>query len=102
MKGLLALVGTFTFLGVSVSVLMTRRGVSSVLLALGCGSFAVMALTHVFEAYSLLPRLGWGKPHTVGHFIDLITALLGITLVGASFLLRSVQRQSRGKDLEAL
>jgi hypothetical protein len=47
-----------------------------------------MALTHVFEAFAILPTLGWGQAHTVGHFIDLSAALLGVAFVTASFLLR--------------
>lgn len=86
-KGLLALVAACVFLGVCVALLWTRRGVSSTLQALGIGCFGVMALTHVFENFSILPELGWGRPHTVGHFIDLVAALLGVTLVILSFLL---------------
>jgi len=37
---------------------------------MGIGCFAVMALTHVFESFSVLPSLGWGRAHSVGHFID--------------------------------
>ena len=87
LKGLLALAGACIFLGVSVVLFLVRRGLSSALMALGLGCFGVMALTHVFEAFSILPALGWGQPHSVGHFIDLVAALLGVTLVTTSFLL---------------
>ena len=87
LKGLLALAAAFVFLGVCVVLFLTRRGLSSTLQALGIGCFGVMALTHVFEKFSILPDLGWGQPHSVGHFIDLVAALLGVTLVTTSFLL---------------
>jgi len=89
LKGLLALAVACVFLIVSVALLLTRRGLGAVLQALGLGCFAVMALTHVFEAFSVLPSLGWGQPHSVGHLIDLVAALLGIALVTVSFLLRN-------------
>jgi len=99
LKGLLALAAACVFLGVSVILFLTRRGFASALQALGIGCFAVMALTHVFEAFSILPSLGWGRPHSVGHLIDLVAALLGVTLVTTSFLLRYVSRDSRRSDL---
>ena len=91
LKGLLALVAVGVFLCVSAALFRTRKSFGSALQALGIGCFAVMALTHVFEAFSILPALGWGQPHSVGHFIDLVSALLGVTLVTTSFLLRYIR-----------
>jgi hypothetical protein len=88
LKGLLALAAACVFLGVSVALFRTRRGFVSTLLAIGLGCFAVMALTHVFEAFSIFPQFGWGRPGSVGHFIDLAAAMLGVTFVAASYLLR--------------
>ena len=99
LKGLLALAAASVFLGVCVVLFLTRRGLTSALQALGIGCFGVMALTHVFEEFSMLPELGWGRPHSVGHFIDLMAALLGLTLVSTSFLLR--RRGHHRKDLGA-
>ena len=88
LKGLLALAAACIFLSVAVALFMTRRDLGSILLALGIGSFGIMALTHVFESFSILPSFGWGQPHSIGHIIDLAAALLGVTFVGISFLLR--------------
>ena len=101
LKGVLALSGACVFLCASVALLWTRRGFVSVLLALGLGCFSVMALTHVFEAFSILPKLGWGQPHSVGHLIDLVAALLGVTFVTTSFLVRSARPDGRGSDFGA-
>lgn len=86
LKGLLALAGAGGFLAVSTALFMTRRDLGSVLLATGIGWFGVMALTHFFESFSILPAFGWGRPHSVGHFIDLAAAVLGITCVTLGFL----------------
>lgn len=84
---------TFVFLGVcGAPFFLTRRGFSSALQALGFRCFGVVALTHVFEKFSLLPAHGWGQPHSIGHSIDLVAALLGVTLVATSFMLRHVRR----------
>lgn len=88
LRGLLSLAGACVFVGVSAALFVTRRDLGSALLATGIGWFGVMALTHVFESFSILPAFGWGRPRSVGHFIDLVAALLGVTFVTLSFLLR--------------
>jgi hypothetical protein len=96
LKGLLALLAAGMFLTVSMAIFLTRRGLPAALQALGIGCFGVMALTHVFEAFSILPAFGWGQPHTMGHLIDLVAALLGVMCVTTSFLLwRRDQRRSK-------
>ena len=87
LKGLLAPLAAGVFLAVSVAIFLTRRGLPSALQALGIGCFGVMALTHVFEAFSILPAFGWGQPNTIGHLIDLVSAMLGVMFVTTSFLL---------------
>jgi hypothetical protein len=88
LKGLLSLGAACVFLCVSGSLLLTRRSLGSALQALGIGCFGVMALTHVFQAFSIFPALGWGQPRSVGHLIDLTAALLGVAFVTTSFVLR--------------
>ena len=39
-----------------------------------------MILTHVAEALQLFPFMHWGQEHSIGHYFDLISAILGITL----------------------
>ncbi len=87
LKGILALVAACVFLAVSAAVCVTRRGLVSALQAMGIGCFGLMALTHFFKAFSILPAFGWGQPHSMGHLIDLVAALLGVTFVAMSFLL---------------
>jgi len=54
------------------------------LLLLASACFVVATLTHVFEALHLVPAAGWGKPDSVGHYIDLTAALVGVILVVAA------------------
>jgi hypothetical protein len=88
LKGLLALVAALVFFGVSLALFVTRRSRASALQALGLGCFGIMALTHVFEAFAVFPKLGWGHPRSIGHYIDLTAALSGIALMVASFAFR--------------
>src|SRR5213078_2995681 len=101
LKGLLALAAACVFLGVSVVLFRTRRSFASALQAWGIGCFAVMALTHVFEAFSILPALGWGRPHSVGHLIDLVAAVLGVPLGTTSVFPRPAASMVRRCHLAA-
>ena len=38
-------------------------------------------LTHVAEHFDLLPSMGWGQPHSPGHYVDLVTFVAGVMLV---------------------
>ena len=66
LRGLLAFAAACVFLSVCAALLSTRRGLSPALQALGIGSFGLVALTHVFEAFSILPGFGWGHPTASG------------------------------------
>ncbi|HVI05886.1 MAG TPA: hypothetical protein VM711_07325, partial [Sphingomicrobium sp.] len=67
LKGILAFAAACAFFGVGAALILTRRGLSSALQASGIGCFGIMALTHVFEQFSILPELGWGQPRSAGH-----------------------------------
>ena len=53
------------------------------------GSFClvVVVLTHVAEAFHLLPGMGWGLPNTPGHYLDLCSAIIGLILLPLGYIL---------------
>jgi hypothetical protein len=53
---------------------------------IGAGCLVVVVLTHVAEAFKLFPTMGWGLPTSPGHYLDLISAVLGCTLLPLGFL----------------
>ena len=53
---------------------------------IGAGCLVVVVLTHVAEAFKLFPVMGWGLPTSPGHYLDLISAVLGCTLLPLGFL----------------
>src|SRR3972149_828813 len=71
-------------------------GSAAVLLATLC--MLVVALTHVFEAYRVLPGPGWGRPNSVGHYIDLTAAVLGLTFIALAVVLESVLPRFRSRS----
>ncbi len=81
LKGLLALAAMLAFFAGSAFLYLRRLTAAAVLQSSGIACFAVVALTHVFEAFAIFPSLGWGQARSIGHFIDLSAAILGLTLV---------------------
>jgi hypothetical protein len=48
--------------------------------------FGVVAFAHVAEALRWFPSMGWGAPDSVGHYLDLVSAFLGLTLAITALL----------------
>jgi hypothetical protein len=57
-----------------------------VLQLLGAGCLVVVVLTHVSEALRLFPSMQWGSPTSVGHYLDLSSAVLGLALVAVGYV----------------
>jgi hypothetical protein len=52
------------------------KTLSTVLQLLGAGILIIVVLTHVAEALFVFPSMGWGEPDSVGHYTDLVSALM--------------------------
>jgi hypothetical protein len=59
------------------------------------GLLIVVVLTHVAERLHLFPGMGWGQPDSIGHYLDLISAILGCVLLIVGSLGNAVTRQSK-------
>lgn len=81
----LLLVGIL-FVG-SVLLFLRQRTLGSFLQLLGAGCLVIVALTHLCEALHLFPWMHWGWEHSVGHYLDLWSAVLGLTLFPTGYLL---------------
>jgi hypothetical protein len=90
LKALIALVpASILFSG---SLILFRRGKSvwCFLQLLGAGSLIAVSLTHVCEALQLFPWMQWGFKHSPGHYLDLCSAALGLTLFPVGYLLHAI------------
>jgi hypothetical protein len=86
LKGLAALVlATMLFSG-SLVLFFRGKTVCSLLQLLGAGCLVVVVLTHVCEALHLFPWMQWGLEQGVGHYLDLWSAVLGLTLFPVGYL----------------
>lgn len=86
-KALVALV-PIVALVVWFSVTFTRRRTLSSLLQLGgSGCLLIVVFAHVCEALRIFPAMGWGKPDSLGHYIDLSSAVLGAAMLSSGYML---------------
>ena len=51
----------------------------------------IVVLTHVAEMLQIFPDMGWGLPNSRGHYLDLVSAVLGSTLLIAGAVLSVVK-----------
>jgi hypothetical protein len=59
----------------------------------GLACLLIVVLTHVAEALHLFPGMGWGLPNSAGHYLDLVSAILGLTLLLLVGLVGAVARR---------
>jgi len=64
-----------------------------VLQLIGASCLLVVLLTHVAEALKLFPGMGWGLPTSPGHYLDLVSAVLGCALLPLGFLGNAITRR---------
>ncbi len=86
-KTLIVLVPVSVMVIGSLRLVARRRSVARVLQAVGATCLLVTSLTHVCEALHLLPWMQWGMEHSAGHYLDLASAVLGLMLFPAGYLL---------------
>lgn len=65
------------------------KNVYSLLQLFGAACLLVVVITHLFEALHLFPGMGWGLEDSVGHYVDLASAVLGVTLFPVGYVIHS-------------
>jgi hypothetical protein len=93
LKALVALLPAGMLFAGSVALFLRRRSLYSVLQLTGAGCLVVVVLTHVCEALHLLPWMHWGLQHSVGHYLDFGSAVLGLTLFPIGYLLQAFTKR---------
>ena len=53
---------------------------------LGAVCVIIVVLTHIAEAFQIFPAMGWGLPNSAGHYLDLVSVILGCTLLPLAFI----------------
>ena len=66
---------------------------SRFLVVFGVACLAVVVLTHVAETFGIFPGMGWGMPDSAGHYLDLVSAILGCMLLLAGLIASFIARR---------
>ena len=90
--GLILLVPTSLMFSGSLVLFWRGKTVSSFLQLIGAGFLVVAVLTHVCEGLGLFPSMHWGLEHSVGHYLDFWSAVLGLTLFPAGYLFHALTK----------
>jgi hypothetical protein len=89
-KALVALLPACMLFSGSVVMFFRGKTVSSFLQLLGAGCLVLVVLIHVSEALDLFPWMHWGLEHSVGHYLDFWSAVLGLTLFPVGYLFHAL------------
>jgi hypothetical protein len=65
-----------------------KRTWSSAFQLAGACFLLVVVAVHVCEALQLLSWMDWGATNSAGHYLDLVSAIAGLTLLSFGLLLR--------------
>jgi len=68
-----------------------KRSWSSAFQLAGACLLLVVVASHVCEALQLLPWMDWGATNSAGHYLDLVSAISGLTLLSFGLLLRVIK-----------
>ena len=92
LKVLVALVLVSLLFSWSVVLFLRGKTLCAFLQLFGAGCLVVVILTHVAEALQLFPRMQWGQSNSAGHYLDLWSAVLGLTSFSVGFLCHVLKR----------
>lgn len=95
LKALIALVVISIRFSWSAALFVKGKSMFSFLQVFGAGCLIVVVFTHVFEALYLFPFMQWGSPHSVGHYLDLTSAILGLVLFPLGLLVQTATKRHR-------
>jgi hypothetical protein len=93
LKALVALVPAGILFAGSALLFLRGRTLGSLLQLLGAGCLVMVVLTHLCEALHLFPWMHWGLEHSVGPYLDLWNAVLGLMLFPIGYLLHALTKR---------
>jgi predicted Na+-dependent transporter len=96
LKALAVLVPVSAACIVSAAAFAKEKKMSSAIQLLGAGCLMLVVFAHVCEALRLFQWMRWGDPHSTGHYLDLVSAILGLTLLPFGYGLRVLIARRKG------
>ena len=74
----------------SLALFLKGKALSSLLQLLGAGCLVIVVLAHICEALHLFRSMEWGLERSAGHYLDLASAVLGLTTFPLGYLLHTL------------
>lgn len=93
LKALVALVPACMLFSGWVVLSLRRKTGCNFLQLLGAGCLVVVVLTHASEALHLFPWMHFGLEHSLGHYLDFGSAVLGLTLFPLGYLVHALTKR---------
>jgi hypothetical protein len=90
LNSLAALIPACLLLVRSAVLLLRARTASALLQLVGAGFLTVVVLSHICEVFDLVPLMQWGLPDSAGHYLDLLSAVLGLALFSIGYLWHAI------------
>lgn len=92
LKALIALIPAGVLFSGSAVLFSRGKSVGSFLQLVGAACLVVVVLAHIFEALQLFPWMHWGTERSIGHYLDLGCAVLGLTFFPIGYLLHALTK----------
>ena len=92
-KAIAALVPTGMLLVGSTIRFSRRKGAAAVFQLIGAACLVVVVIAHLCEALGWFTWMHWGLKHSVGHYVDLVAAIGGLTLFPIGYLFGALTRE---------
>jgi hypothetical protein len=93
LKALVAFLPACMLLSGSLVLYLRGKTACTLLQLLGAGCLVAIVITHICEALHLLPWMQWGLRHSIGHYLDFWSAVLGVTLFPLGYLLHALTKR---------
>ena len=93
-KALIALAPILILFSGAVALYARTKTASSLLQMLGAACLVVVVLIHVCEALNLFPSMSWGAEDSIGHYVDLASAGLGLCLFPIGYLTYALAKRT--------
>jgi formate hydrogenlyase subunit 3/multisubunit Na+/H+ antiporter MnhD subunit len=76
-----------------------KRTIASSLQLFGAACLMLVVVAHICEALGLFPSMRWGLEHSPGHYLDLVSAILGLTLFPVGLFIYVLQRSRQRRNI---
>jgi len=96
LKALAVLVPVSALCIASTAAFAKEKTLCSAIQLCGAGCLMVVVLAHVCEALRLFQWMRWGDLHSLGHYVDLVSVILGLTLLPLGYGLRALLERRKG------